>query len=258
MSDIDRQFLQDLGTDIEFAPSPRQQMYIQRLYLYMNLTKPTDKLFLSYAELGNDGKSLKCAYLIPKLRQMFDGLEIERPMESGFEPQMVSFEDGMEAYSDLVRKYADGRLSAQEETEMFTLKKVLSESDDNELVKRLTQAAFMHYESVPIAKAVALALYGATLENSVSRLEQYASCAYAHFIKYGLSLSDRKEYNFEASDLGNVFHQVLEKYTGEIITKGIDWRNLSKEKSDEILNRALTECADAYGDTILRSASVGY
>lgn len=45
LSDIDRQFLIDLGTEVEFAPTPRQQMYIQRLYLYMNLTKPTDKLF---------------------------------------------------------------------------------------------------------------------------------------------------------------------------------------------------------------------
>ena len=255
LSDIDRQFLQELGTEIEFAPSPRQQMYIQRLYLYMNLTKPTDKLFLSFAELGNDGKSLRQAYLIPKLKQMFENLEIERPMESGFEAQMVSIDDGMDAYSELVREYAGGRLSPQQEREMFTLKKVLSENKDNKLVEKLTEAAFIHYESVPIAKAVALALYGATLENSVSRLEKYASCAYAHFLQYGLSLNDRQEYSFEASDLGNVYHQVLEKYTGEIITKGIDWRELSKEKSDEILNRVLTECVDAYGDTILRSSA---
>ena len=255
LSDIDRQFLQDLGTDIEFAPSPRQQMYIQRLYLYMNLTKPTDKLFLSFAELGNDGKSLRQAYLIPKLRQMFENLEIERPMENGFEAQMVSIDDGMDAYSELVREYASGRLSSLQEREMFTLRKVLSENKDNKLVDKLTEAAFIHYESVPIAKAVALALYGATLENSVSRLEKYASCAYAHFLQYGLTLNDRQEYSFEASDLGNVYHQVLEKYTGEIITKGIDWRELSKEKSDEILNRVLTECVDAYGDTILRSSA---
>lgn len=255
LSDIDRQFLQDLGTDIEFAPSPRQQMYIQRLYLYMNLTKPTDKLFLSFAELGNDGKSLRQAYLIPKLRQMFENLEIERPMENGFEAQMVSIDDGMDAYSELVREYASGRLSSLQEREMFTLRKVLSENKDNKLVEKLTEAAFIHYESVPIAKAVALALYGATLENSVSRLEKYASCAYAHFLQYGLTLNDRQEYSFEASDLGNVYHQVLEKYTGEIITKDIDWRELSKEKSDEILNRALTECVDAYGDTILRSSA---
>ena len=255
LSDIDRQFLQDLGTDIEFAPSPRQQMYIQRLYLYMNLTKPTDKLFLSFAELGNDGKSLRQAYLIPKLRQMFENLEIERPMENGFEAQMVSIDDGMDAYSELVREYASGRLSSLQEREMFTLRKVLSENKDNKLVEKLTEAAFIHYESVPIAKAVALALYGATLENSVSRLEKYASCAYAHFLQYGLTLNDRQEYSFEASDLGNVYHQVLEKYTGEIITKGIDWRELSKEKSDEILNRVLAECVDAYGDTILRSSA---
>ena len=255
LSDIDRQFLMDLGTDVEFAPSPRQQMYIQRLYLYMNLTKPTDRLFLSFAELGNDGKSLRPAYLIPKLQQMFEGLEVERPADGGFESQMVSAADGMDAYSSMIREYAAGRLSGQDKKDMATLKKVLSENDGSDYVDKLTEAAFKHYESVPIAKSVALALYGATLENSVSRLEKYASCAYAHFIRYGLMLNERQEYTFEASDLGNVFHKVLEKYTGEIITKGIDWKSLTKDQSDEILNRALTECVDSYGDTILRSSA---
>ncbi len=257
LSDIDRQFLMDLGTDVEFAPTPRQQMYIQRLYLYMNLTKPTDKLFLSYGELGSDGKSLRPAYLIPKLLQMYDGLSVERPEDKDFESQMVSLSDGMDNYSAMIREYAAGALGGREKDEMRTLRKVLMEGDGGRaaLVDKLTEAAFMHYESVPIAKSIALALYGAVLENSVSRLEQYASCAYAHFLRYGLMLEDRQEYTFEASDLGNVFHQVLEKYTGEIITKGIDWRELSKEDSDEILSRALTECVDSYGNTILMSSA---
>ena len=38
ISDIDREFLAQ--GDFEIAPTPRQQMYIQRLYLYMNMTKP--------------------------------------------------------------------------------------------------------------------------------------------------------------------------------------------------------------------------
>ena len=39
ISDIDREFLQE--SDFELAPTPRQQMYIQRLYLYLMMTKPT-------------------------------------------------------------------------------------------------------------------------------------------------------------------------------------------------------------------------
>ena len=39
ISDMDREFLIESGT--EMAPSPRQQMYIQRLYLYLNMTKPS-------------------------------------------------------------------------------------------------------------------------------------------------------------------------------------------------------------------------
>ena len=37
-------------------------------------------------------------------------------------------------------------------------------------------------------------MYGRILQGSVTRLEQYASCAYAHFLKYGLELMERQEY----------------------------------------------------------------
>ena len=49
ISDIDREFLRE--SELELAPSPRQQMYIQRLYLYLNMTKPSEKLYLSYAKV---------------------------------------------------------------------------------------------------------------------------------------------------------------------------------------------------------------
>ncbi len=255
LSDIDRQFLMDLGTEVEFAPTPRQQMYIQRLYLYMNLTKPTDKLYLSYSVIGGDGKSLSPAYLIFKLREMFENLIVERPEEGGFESQNVAIKDSFDTLSSMMREYASGRLSETERKELFSLCRVLSGEGSGRYMNALLEAAFKHYESVPMAKTLAVALYGATLENSVSRLEQFAGCAYAHFIKYGLRLDERREYEFEASDLGNVFHKVLEEYTGQIITEGIDWSTLSKEKSDEMLNVALTKCVEGYKDTVLLSNS---
>jgi ATP-dependent helicase/nuclease subunit B len=209
---------------------------------------------LSYAELSGDGKSLSPAYLIPKVLEMFETLTVERPEDDGLKQQIVSKKDGIYTLSSLICDYAGGGLNKEDHKYIAALGKALYEDGQN-LIDRLVDEAFKHYESVPLSKAIALALYGATLENSVSRLEQYASCAYAHFVKYGLRLDERQEFEFEASDLGNVFHKVLEKYTDEIITKKIDWRTLSQQESDRMLNDALTECAGSYGETILLSSA---
>lgn len=256
LSDIDRQFLSELDTGIELAPTPRQQMYIQRLYLYMNLTKPTDKLFLSYAEIDKEGKSLRPAYLIPKLTGMFENLTVERPEDGSFESQHVSAADSCGTLSEMLRSYAAGSLFDDRTKEFYTLFRVLRDyTEGTDLLENLKSAAFSHYEDKPLAKELAQALYGAILDNSVSRLEKFASCCYAHFLSYGLELQERKEFKFEASDLGEVYHDVLEKYTSEIINRKMDFRNVSKEESDEILKQALITCADKYGNTILHSSA---
>jgi ATP-dependent helicase/nuclease subunit B len=259
LSDIDRQFLLDLGTDIEFAPTPRQQMYIQRLYLYMNLTKPTDKLYLSYSEVGNDGKSMHPAYLIPKISGMFGGLEIDRPEDKPWIDQITGTEGGLETFSGLVRQYAAGKLPSEEQKQFTALYSALLDSAKEKpakgnMLEKLTAAAFEHYKSAPLAKAIATTLYGVNLENSVTRLEKYAGCAYAHFVKYGLHLDERAEYEFNYADLGNIYHQVLEHYTGTIMAKKLDLRTISREQSEELLDKAMEACADSYGDTILQSS----
>ena len=255
LSDLDRQFLADLGTGIELAPTPRQQMYIQRLYLYMNLTKPTDRLYLSYAELDGDGKSMRPAYLIGKITALFPNITVKRPEEDDFVSQTACVKDSMYSLSDMLRYYAMGLSDEEESRNLSTLYRIMAEKEnvDNGFISAVTDSAFKHYEDKPLAKMIALSLYGANLENSVSRLEQYASCCYAHFVKYGLGLAERKEYDFDVSDLGNVFHEVLEKFTGELISSNRSWRDLSKEESDELLNRTLTECVNSYGETVLLS-----
>ncbi|WP_026668437.1 PD-(D/E)XK nuclease family protein [Butyrivibrio sp. AE2005] len=254
LSDMDRQFLLDLDTGVELAPTPRQQMYIQRLYLYMNLTKPTDRLVLSYSELGTDGKSVRPAYLISKIESLYEGIEVERPEDAPFEEQVSCVNDSLDNLAEMMREYSLGILGDKEKTELSTLYEIVGKKyEEKSLLDKLTEAAFKHYEDKPLAKNIALALYGANLENSVSRLEKFASCCYSHFLRYGMGLSERKEYDFASADLGNVFHEVLEKYTSEIINRNISWKDLSKEESDEILNRALTESVDAYGETILLS-----
>ena len=62
----------------------------------------------------------------------------------------------------------------------------------------------MHSDE-PISHAVTQALYGTVLENSVTRLERFAACAYAHYLNYGLRLKERHALEFASVDSREIF-----------------------------------------------------
>ena len=103
ISDMDREFLQE--SNLELAPTPRQQMYIQRLYLYLNLTKPSHRLYLSYAKVNSQGKSLRPAYLIDVVKRLFPRLSTEYPQNRSVLEQIVTRKEGMGYLAQGLREY---------------------------------------------------------------------------------------------------------------------------------------------------------
>lgn len=265
ISDIDREFLQE--SEFELAPTPRQQMYIQRLYLYMNMTKPSERLYLSYSRLNSQGKSIRPSYLVEMMGRLFPYLEIQKPhvIDNPLD-QIVGKKDALTLLSRSLRDYVEsnckGNCNNEDSIGIMSLTEKelaalygLYEQDDQygAYAQKLLEAAFEYYEHKPLAKAVASALYGSMLENSVSRLEKYASCAYAHFLQYGLFLKEREEFDFQQVDLGNIFHNVLERFAGKLAEYKLTWFDFPEEQGDQLLKEALEECAVDYGETILYS-----
>ena len=41
---------------VALAPNGKEKMYIQKFYLYLDLTKPTDRLYISFSKVGSSGK----------------------------------------------------------------------------------------------------------------------------------------------------------------------------------------------------------
>jgi ATP-dependent helicase/nuclease subunit B len=254
ISDIDREFLKD--SDIELAPTPRQQMYIQRLYLYLNMTKPAEELYLSYAKVGSDGRSLRPAYLIDMMQKLFPAIVPEKPEDRPVEEQIVNGRDGLTFFTDLLREYAAGRLDGTGQRQLFTFyHSYHSNSLYQDGIDRLIETAFYCYKEQPLSKLVTRALYGTMLQNSVSRLEKYAACAYAHFLQYGLALKERGEYSFEDVDMGNVFHGVLELFAEGLAQHGYTWFDFPKEQAEEMVEQAIESYAARYGETILYSTA---
>ena len=251
ISDMDREFLIESGT--EMAPSPRQQMYIQRLYLYLNMTKPSERLYLSYAKVNSDGKGIRPSYLIDTVRKLFPQLAVEYPQNRSRLEQIEGRQEGARYLAEELREYADGTLREEERQDFYLMYRAYEA--DPEGRDRLTAAAFRRYKESGLSRIVARALYGRQLENSVSRLETYAACACRHFLQYGLSLQEREEFGFEVSDMGNVYHAVLENFAGKLAESGRTWWDFDENFATQAIKEAVEGYAATYGETVLYSSA---
>ena len=251
ISDMDREFLIESGT--EMAPSPRQQMYIQRLYLYLNMTKPSQRLYLSYAKVNSDGKGIRPSYLIDTVRKLFPQLAVEYPQNRSRLEQIEGRQEGARYLAEELREYADGTLREEERQDFYLMYRAYEA--DPEGRDRLTAAAFRRYKDSGLSRIVARALYGRQLENSVSRLETYAACACRHFLQYGLSLQEREEFGFEVSDMGNVYHAVLENFAGKLAESGRTWWDFDENFATQAIKEAVEGYAATYGETVLYSSA---
>lgn len=250
LSDMDREFLE--GSEIELAPTSKQNSYIQRFYLYLNMTKPQEKLYVSYSRTDASGAALRPSYLINNLHKMFPMLETKDLSGESLLASVVSPYSGI---SGLIRGLQD--LETEEPSEDW--KELYSWYFKQEAWKdkldQLVDACFLSNSDRKISKAVANALYGTTLENSVTRLEQFASCACAHFLNYGLRLQEREEYAFADVDLGTIFHRALESFGKKLDKSGFTWFDLPEEERERMSDEAVGEVVTDYGNMILYSSA---
>ncbi|MCR5715455.1 MAG: PD-(D/E)XK nuclease family protein [Lachnospiraceae bacterium] len=249
ISDIDRDYLEQSAW--ELAPSPRAQMYIQRLYLYMNMTKPSDLLYVSWVRSGNDGKALRPAYLVDTMKGLFPQMEVVHPEEIDELYRVENRADSEQLLADGLRRAAEGSWSEKEQQEVALLLKALRGSREEREIKDLLEAAFIRYRELPLDAKLASALYGEHPQGSVTRLEEYASCGYAHFLKYGMKLREREDFRFEAADMGTLFHEVLAEFAKEIGKRGYQFRDFPLAEGKEIVHTLIEQQSAGYGNGIL-------
>ena len=251
ISDMDREFLIESGT--KMAPSPRQQMYIQRLYLYLNMTKPSEQLYLSYAKVNSEGKGIRPSYLIDTVRKLFPAMSVEYPQNRSRLEQIEGRQEGARYLAEELREYVEGTLPEEERQDFYLMYRAYeADAAGRDL---LTRAAFRRYRESGLSRIVARALYGQQLENSVSRLETYAACACRHFLQYGLSLQEREEFGFEASDMGTVYHAVLENFAGKLAESNLTWWDFTEDFAAKAVKESVEAYAATYGETVLYSSA---
>lgn len=246
LSQSEREKLEQL--DLELAPTVREKTFIQKFYLYLNLTRPSHRLYLSYARVDGEGKALRSSYLIHTILKMYENLEVMELEEEPFGERIVTPENSLSLLVEGMEHAIEWKREGREREQELWAALCRWYEDHEEWkgkVHQLLHAAKLHHEDTPISASVTKVLYGTVLENSVTRLEKFASCAFAHFLSYGLELKERNLNSFAAVDIGNVFHEVLELYARRMKQDGYSWFSITEEESEQILKDAMEQAIGA-------------
>ena len=246
LTEMDRDYFADKGFFL--APGPKEQIAIGKYYLYLNLTKPSCYLTLSYSRANNSGEPLRPAYLATQVQELFPHPCLYR--ETAAEPELPM--GSLSCFTMGLRKGAES-LSDPLFLELYRW--YLRSEKYEPIARNLVKAACTVRPRDIIGRAASKALYGEISPYSATRLERYCACAFSHFLTYGLNLSERMEYEFRSLDLGNVMHQALERFARRLDAEGMKWKEVGDEYRERVLEECVDEAAADYGNGILHSSA---
>ncbi|EEC57443.1 PD-(D/E)XK nuclease family protein [[Bacteroides] pectinophilus] len=209
LSELDRYILENAS--VTLSPDARKKAFIERFYLYMNLTKPSWKLYLTYAARGIDARERRPSYFVRTMYKLYPKLSMRTC-------------DDMNNDMWLTIPKADKEWNIKD-------------------------------SQINLVQAAADALYGTDVRESVTRLEQFASCEFAHFLRYGLGLDERDVYTISASDTGSILHKSMECISSEVIRSGMSFADMKDEQRHEIVGRVVDTVAAEYGNAVFKDSS---
>lgn len=237
LSEYEREIL--FSEELELAPTCRQKAYMQNFYLYLLLSKPCERLFFTY------NRGTRPSKLINDMTRMFPNMVLESD-ESIEETSLIyNTREGME---HVLKRITENEELSCMEAAMF---KVLYEQEEvvNKF-KRLANDTLRNVTDEHISREAAKALYGDVISGSVSRMEKFAGCAFAHFAQYGLNLEERRIYELGAADLGTILHEALRVYSVNLAKNRLNFATVPVENRGEYVREAVETALTDYNNSI--------
>ncbi|KRK73291.1 PD-(D/E)XK nuclease family protein [Lacticaseibacillus nasuensis] len=106
-----------------------------------------------------------------------------------------------------------------------------------------------------LAPELATALYGQHLAVSVSRLETYNRNPFEYFLKYGLRLQVRPEFELTPADSGSLYHAVMDQYLRDLAKQGRDLTAVTPAEIADAVAALVTAQSAQPGYEILTSSN---
>lgn len=207
---------------------------LAKLDLKRAMTLPRRYLFLSSARTAPDGTALRPLTLLNTLREhLLPGL-MASPVPIDQLP--MSSVQALTGLSLLLRHSAEAGAplpSQWQERLQGLLRSPATHSDAMRLLRSL------HFDgsAQPLTPAQARSLYGEEVL-SVSRLEEFAECAFKHFVDYGLRPHVLREWKVDPIETGTFYHAGLNNFA-RLAKREQNYPSLPPQRIDQLAQEAM-------------------
>lgn len=243
LSQMEREFLEEHNASL--APTAKEQVYLQKFYIYYVLTKASEQLYLSYPATDFHGAALRPSYLKDVFEKLFPKLVSEQSQPDTFD----TLETTVQGLDYLTEKLTEEKEDTEELRELMAWYEQSPQFQSH--FEKLWKQLLKGDAETTIGAAAAKAMYGEGNTYSVTRLEKYASCAYAHFLQYGLRLKEREVYEFAAVDMGNLLHSAVELFARKVDKGPYGWFDLKEDTRNALAEECVDEVITDYRNTLL-------
>ena len=230
LNDADRQKILEKG--IELAKGTVDRIYEDNFNIYKAFTTAEERMYLSYSSSDMEGKSLRQSILVSRIKKIFAKLQEESDIIQR-KSEICTKQNTFEELLINLRDFRDGK-----EIDPIWFKIYNIFDNDTEWKPKLESAIkALSYTNVPekITKENVEKMYGDVLKTSVSRLEQYSSCPFSYYLKYGLKLNEKETFNLEAVDTGTFMHDVIDSFFARLDEQEINIKQITDEEIEEIV-----------------------
>lgn len=201
LTEFDRLMLDTIG--VSLAAAGAERMLLEQELIYRAFACPTQTLLLSYHTANAAGEEARPSYLVGSIRTMLEGV----PMDSS---AMQSGAYRLEAEKPAV-ELACAALSGAHSAPARAAYEYYKDDD------RILRAAKQRLARGPLTKSDTVwRLYGKEIHLTASRVDQFYSCRFSFFMRYGLHAKQRKQAAFSAPEAGAFIHFVLENTIAEL------------------------------------------
>lgn len=207
LSQDEKQFLAD--REIEICKVDEIRLQEEKLGIYKNIARPSERLWISYSVSDSEGKEIRPSQIFTKIRDIFPELEVRQDIvSSGRAEHLLQAEQaGLEHITTALRRMMDGEALDP------VWKSGASWYLQRGSLGKVEEGLFFTNHQADLEERFIHELYkkrpAGELTVSPSRLEQYSRCPFSHFIGYGLRPEEQRVYEVGGRELGDLYHTCL-------------------------------------------------
>ncbi|MDD4168760.1 MAG: helicase-exonuclease AddAB subunit AddB [Desulfotomaculaceae bacterium] len=252
LSDSERESLQAVG--LQLSPGVRSKVFEEQYLVYTALTRSTERLILSYPLADEEGETIMPSPVVARVKELLPWVEEKFwAVEPGaaITEHLEYVTNPGRCLSYLVTQLREAKAGHSMDPLWRDVYSWFVRSEWREECALSLSGLFHSNREGNLDFDTGKLLYGRPLKTSVSGVEKFRACPFAHFLSHGLRLQDRAIFRLDSSDWGRFFHAALKLFGDRIQECGLDWGKISRQECRSLAGEVVDFLAPGLQSEIL-------